>query len=471
MPLNSFGFLMFLAAVFALYWGCAKVAVGNRLLIQNLVLILSSLVFYAVWDLRFLMLLVLEISVAFGIGMYFGGRKSRTMMVIAAAFYIGILGYFKYAGFFVESLQSVLCGLGVKMDWPTLNVIAPIGISFYTFMCLGYIIDTYLGRVEIQKNFIAFFAMMSFFPQIVAGPIGRVAHLEPQFSRARTFDFDFASNGLCLFAYGLAKKMVVADTLGQYVDKAFAMPVYFDSATCLAAAFFFTMQIYCDFSGYSDMARGCARLFGIDLAQNFNRPYLSSSFGEFWHRWHISLSTWFRDYVYIPLGGSRVGLIRLLVNIWIVFLLSGLWHGAAWTFVIWGGMHALFLSVETLSRKLFGKGSGDSVAGKWLGMVLVFVCVVIAWVVFRAPSFSILCDFAATVVSGSLGWPAGRLDGMVFYLTPYLLIGLLGVTSFIIPIDCTFRSVRTRFMFISCCAALIVFMGIPCGGEFIYQRF
>ena len=405
-------------------------------------------------------------------GIYFGDRKSRPMMALTVLFYLGVLGYFKYAGFFVDSLEEIFCRFGCSMDWPTLNVIAPIGISFYTFMCLGYIIDAYLGRVQIQRDIVAFFAMMSFFPQIVAGPIGRVSHLAPQFAKARVFDFDFASNGLCLFTYGLAKKMVVADTLGQYVDKVFAMPVYFDSATCLVAAFFFAMQIYCDFSGYSDMARGSARLLGIDLAQNFNRPYLSSSFGEFWHRWHISLSTWFRDYVYIPLGGSRAGLIRLLINIWIVFLLSGLWHGAAWTFVIWGGMHAIFLSVETLWKKQFGTTTSNSLsARKLLGTMMVFVCVVIAWVVFRSPSFSILCDFAATVVSGGFGWPAGRLDGMVFYLTPYLLIGLLGLSSFVIPVDCSFRSVRARFMFISCCTILVVFMGIPCGGEFIYQKF
>ena len=471
MPLNSLGFLMFLATVFALYWGCTKVAAANRLLVQNLVLILSSLVFYAVWDLRFLMLLVLEISVAFGIGMYFGGRKSRTMMILATVFYIGILGYFKYAGFFVESLQSALSGLGVQMDWPTLNIIAPIGISFYTFMCLGYIIDTYLGRVEIQKNFIAFFAMMSFFPQIVAGPIGRVAHLAPQFSRTRTLDFDFASNGVCLFAYGLAKKMVVADTLGQYVDKVFAMPEYFNATSCLVAMLFFSIQIYCDFSGYSDMARGCARLFGIDLARNFDRPYAARSFSEFWHRWHISLSTWFRDYVYIPLGGSREGLFRLLRNTWVVFLLSGLWHGAAWTFVVWGGLHAAFLSLSVLRRHVWGvSATKDSAIKHVVDVIIVFSSISIAWVFFRAPSFATVVEFFCTIVSGAWGFPDGRVDGMVFYLTPYLLISLLGISVYL-PVDCEFKSTRKRCLFVVACIAFIVFLGIPCGGEFIYQRF
>ena len=206
MLFNSLGFLLFFATVFALYWSVGRI-MPRRLGIQNIVLILSSLSFYAFWDLRFLLLLLLEISVAFGMGIYFGDRKSRPMMALTVLFYLGVLGYFKYAGFFVDSLEEVFCRFGCSMDWPTLNVIAPIGISFYTFMCLGYIIDAYLGRVQIQRDIVAFFAMMSFFPQIVAGPIGRVSHLAPQFAKARVFDFDFASNGLCLFTYGLAKSM------------------------------------------------------------------------------------------------------------------------------------------------------------------------------------------------------------------------------------------------------------------------
>lgn len=466
MPFNSVSFLIFLASVFALYWGAAALFKFRVALVQNLVLVVASFVSYAFWDLRFLALLILEVAVAYGIGILQNERPKRWLLVCSVLFYVGILGYFKYMNFFSESLKSLLIMLGYVPDWVTLSIVTPIGISFFTFMCLGYVIDVYLRRVSAERNPFSFFAMMTFFPQIVAGPIGRVSHLGPQYASARRFDCDFATSGLALMALGLVKKMVVADTLGQYVDKVFAMPVYFDASTCLVSALFFTVQIYCDFSGYSDVARGCARLFGIDLMLNFERPYLAQTFGDFWHRWHISLSTWFRDYVYIPLGGSRCTLSRVILNTWIVFLLSGLWHGAAWTFVVWGALHALYLTFGILRKRYLAKITIPPP----VCTVIVFLGVSFAWVFFRASSFEILCDFFRTIASGVWTAPHGRLEGLVFYLTPYALVGLLWLSS-LLPFDCGFKTMRARILFVFASMALIVFLGLPCGGEFIYQRF
>lgn len=470
MPFNSVDFFVFLATVFAAHWGVSRLFASYGPLVQNLVLIVASLASYAFWDLQFLSLLILEIAIAYGLGLVLSARPKRLLLLTAILFYVGVLGYFKYAGFFTESLRNALMMCGWTPDWATLKIVTPIGISFFTFMCLGYVVDVYLKRVKAERNPIVFLAMMSFFPQIVAGPIGRIAYLGPQFSKTRAFDGDFALSGLTLMVQGLVKKMVVADTLGQYVDKVFAMPAYFDASTCLVAAIFFTVQIYCDFSGYSDIARGCARLFGIDLMQNFERPYLARTFGEFWHRWHISLSTWFRDYVYIPLGGSRVGIGRLIANTWIVFLLSGLWHGAAWTFVVWGALHALYLTGGILKKRYLPRFHRFTEKQACLSTVLVFLGVSVAWIVFRAPTFAVLCEFFRTIATGVWTAPHGRLEGLVFYLTPYALIGLLWLSS-LLPFDCAYKTLRARLIFIMGGITLIVFLGLPCGGEFIYQRF
>ena len=471
MAFNSLTFFFFLAATFAAYWFASVFADSKRVHIQNLVLLLASIAFYMSWDCRLLALLILEIAVAYFVAFLLKRNDSRFVSVIAVIFFVGVLGYFKYAGFFVESLRDLMIAIGFNPDWPTLKIVAPIGISFYTFMCLGYVLDVAWKRIEPVKDFLRFFAMMSFFPQIVAGPIGRIASLDPQFIKSRSFDFDFATSGLALIALGLVKKMVIADTLGQYVDKIFAIPSYFDAASCLVAAIFFTIQICCDFSGYSDVARGVARLFGIDLMVNFDRPYLARTFGEFWHRWHISLSTWFRDYVYIPLGGSRTGLARTIVNTWVVFLLSGLWHGAAWTFVVWGGLHAVYLTCGILRKRIFGKPVvSQNVLKQMFDMGVVIVFVSLAWVFFRANSFANLGDFFLTLCKGSWGLPDGRVDGMIFYLMPYCVTGLSVVLG-LMPFERLTKSVSSRFAFIAIAIMLIAFIGLPCGGEFIYQRF
>lgn len=347
MLFNSATFFIFLMTVFAAYW-----MIRERRA-QNAFLLIASYVFYGWWDWRFLGLIIGCSAVNYWAGGYIAATKERTKRRLALAtccvVCLGTLGLFKYYNFFVESL---CCLFNMSAESLTMRLVLPVGISFFTFQALSYTIDIALSKLKPAASWVEFFAFIAFFPQLVAGPIERATNLLPQFQRPRQFDFDKAMHGLCLIGYGLFKKMVVADTLALYVDKAFYMPELYSSVTCIIAAIFFAIQIYCDFSGYSDVARGVAQLFGFKLMVNFDRPYLATSFADFWRRWHISLSTWFKDYVYIPLGGNRVPFWMIIRNLWIVFLLSGLWHGAAWTFVVWGGLHALFLTLGLVKRKV-----------------------------------------------------------------------------------------------------------------------
>jgi D-alanyl-lipoteichoic acid acyltransferase DltB (MBOAT superfamily) len=296
---------------------------------------------------------------------------------------LGMLGFFKYYNFFVDSFASLSTNLGLQPNLKTLHIILPIGISFYTFQSLSYSIDIYRGKIQPTNNFISFMAFVSFFPQLVAGPIQRASDLLPQFLKARTFKSDRLISGFRYILYGLFKKMVIADRLAYFVDRIYDSPERFDGTVLLAATFMFGFQIYCDFSGYSDIAIGSARLLGFDLTQNFKTPYLSNSFRDFWRRWHISLSTWFRDYVYIPLGGNRVSQSRWIFNILLTFTLSGLWHGASLTFIIWGFLHGFFLVSEHYLSKVVTLPKSFS----WIGYITTFVMVNLVWVFFRAHTF------------------------------------------------------------------------------------
>jgi D-alanyl-lipoteichoic acid acyltransferase DltB (MBOAT superfamily) len=296
---------------------------------------------------------------------------------------LGMLGFFKYYNFFVDSFASLSTNFGLQPNLKTLHIILPIGISFYTFQSLSYSIDIYRGKIQPTNNFISFMAFVSFFPQLVAGPIQRASELLPQFLKARTFKSDRLISGFRFILYGLFKKMVIADRLAYFVDRIYDSPERFDGMVLLAATFMFGFQIYCDFSGYSDIAIGSARLLGFDLTQNFKTPYLSNSFRDFWRRWHISLSTWFRDYVYIPLGGNRVSQSRWIFNILLTFTLSGLWHGASLTFIIWGFLHGFFLVSEHYISKVITLPKSFS----WIGFITTFVMVNLAWVFFRAHTF------------------------------------------------------------------------------------
>jgi D-alanyl-lipoteichoic acid acyltransferase DltB (MBOAT superfamily) len=386
MLFNSFEFLIYLPLVFLLYWFVFK-----PLKWQNLFILVASYIFYGWWNWTFLILIAFTSFCSFLSGLLIQKYDSWGKVVSGLNIVVNlcILGIYKYYDFFVESFYDVFQSMGITMHISTLNLILPVGISFYTFQALSYTIDVYRKKIPATKDVIAFFAFISFFPQLVAGPIERATSLLPQFLNVRTFDYAKAVDGMRQILWGLFKKMVVADNCAVVVNDIFADYSSLSGPHLWVGAIFFTFQIYGDFSGYSDIAIGTAKLFGVQLMRNFNVPYLSRNIAEFWKRWHISLNTWFVDYIYIPLGGSRVGMWKTMRNTLVVFLVSGLWHGANWTFVVWGGYHALlFLPLLFIKNHKFK----DTVAmGKllpsckeFMQISLTFFLVIIGWVIFRA---------------------------------------------------------------------------------------
>lgn len=364
MLFNSLIFAAFLPLCFVVYWSIGR----TRWRLQNAFLALASYAFYAAWDWRFLGLIILSTIVDYTLGLRLhratARRERRAILGLSLTINLGLLLYFKYANFFLDSAITLLNALGLHVEPLTLKIILPMGISFYTFQTLSYTIDIYRRELEPTRDFVAFAAFVSFFPQLVAGPIERARRLLPQFHRERSFDPDRAADGLRQMLWGYVKKVGIADNLAPFVELCFDAAGPHDSVTRLCGAVLFTIQLYCDFSGYSDMAIGMAKFFGVDLMRNFAYPFFARSTSELWRRWHISLSTWFRDYVYIPLGGSRVSTARNCLNVLIVFGVSGLWHGATWAFVFWGLLNGLYL----LPGVIRGKSTPtDTVAeGRWL---------------------------------------------------------------------------------------------------------
>jgi alginate O-acetyltransferase complex protein AlgI len=382
MLFNSFAFLLFLPLAYMAYWGLAKASVRA----QNAFVLLASYLFYGWWDWRFLGLLFVSSLADYSIGLAMDGVQAKfqrkALLLLSIAINLGLLAFFKYFNFFIEGFGDLLSLFGLQANVPTLRIILPVGISFYTFQTLSYTIDIYRGQVRPTRDPIAFFAFVSFFPQLVAGPIERARDLLPQFLVHRAFDMPSARDGLRRILWGLFKKVAIADTCAPVVNTIFALdPSEVSGITLFFGAFFFAFQIYGDFSGYSDIAIGTARLFGFRLSQNFAYPYFSRSISEFWRRWHISLSTWFRDYVYIPLGGwrDRMGRTR---NILITFAVSGLWHGANWTFLGWGMVHGLYHLPAVFAD---ARASREKATLRDLpAMVATFLLVTLAWVLFRA---------------------------------------------------------------------------------------
>lgn len=394
MLFNSFSFLLFLPIVFLLYW-----LVFNKLKIQNAFIVVASYVFYGWWEWRFLVLIAITTLCSYLSGIMISRYeddkpKKKAILIANIILNLGILGIFKYYNFFVGNLQALLHPLGIDLDSITLNLILPVGISFYTFQALSYSIDVYRGKIEATRDIVAFFAFISFFPQLVAGPIERATNLLPQFLSERHFCNSVAVDGCRQILWGLFKKMVVADNCARIVNEIFADYSSLGGVNLWLGAFFFTFQIYGDFSGYSDIAIGTAKLFGINLMRNFNNPYFSRDIAEFWRRWHISLTTWFRDYIYIPLGGSRCKKSKVIRNTFIIFLVSGLWHGAEWIFVAWGAYHAVLftpLIAFGKNRKYLeapGMGRILPAMSESLMMGWTFLLVLIGWVIFRADNIS-----------------------------------------------------------------------------------
>ena len=395
MLFNSLEYLFFLPTVFFLFWSLRRSFRG-----QNLFLLVASYVFYGWWDWRFLGLIALASATSYVSGLlierYEAKRTRKLICGVNIAVSLGILGTYKYFNFFASNFALLLENFGFRPDWVTLDLVLPIGISFYTFQALGYTIDVYRAKVAASRNIIDFFAFISFFPQLVAGPIERATNLLPQFTpdgKLRRFSYADGVDGLRQMLWGFFKKMVVADNCSVTVDYIFANYQEVGGLNLVVGAVLFSVQMYCDFSGYSDIAIGTARLFGFRLMQNFNFPYFSRSIAEFWSRWHISLSSWFRDYVYIPLGGNRGGLAATVRNTVIVFLVSGFWHGADWTFISWGAFNAMLfvpLLLMGTSRKYkrttVAEGRFLPTLGEVALMGVTFVLVVMGRVLYRAES-------------------------------------------------------------------------------------
>ena len=385
MLFNSIEFLIFLPIVFVLYWALNRHRRG-----QNFLLLLASYVFYGWWDWRFLSLIFISSLLDFMLGSALSGTddkiRRKLLVGLSLTINLGFLGFFKYYNFFVEEFIQAFQSFGLQLNARTLNVILPVGISFYTFQTLSYTLDVYKRRIEACKDPLAFFTFVSFFPQLVAGPIERASNLIPQFQKDKSFDSDEAVKGLKQILWGLFKKVVIADSCASHADFIFSNHETLPGSLLLLGAVYFAFQIYGDFSGYSDIAIGTARLFGVCLMRNFAYPYFSRDIAEFWRRWHISLSTWFRDYLYIPLGGSRVSKGKAIRNIFIIFLVSGFWHGANWTFLVWGGLNALYF-LPSFILKRNRKFVSEIAGSKWLpslreliGIGITFTLTCFAWI-------------------------------------------------------------------------------------------
>jgi alginate O-acetyltransferase complex protein AlgI len=390
---NSFEFALFLLVVFTLYWAFFAKEKRRR----NAFLLVASYTFYGFWDARFLLLIALSTIVDYNVARHLhktdGPGRRRGLLAISLCVNLGLLGFFKYWNFFIDSWVDLWGAVGVDVSGPSLDLILPVGISFYTFQTLSYTIDIYRRRLEPAEDFVSFAAFLSFFPQLVAGPIERARNLLPQFQSVRTFDRDQAVDGLRQMLWGLGKKVVIADACAVHVNRIFADWESMPSSMLVLGAVLFAFQIYGDFSGYSDIAIGCARLFGFSLMRNFAYPYFSRDIAEFWRRWHISLSTWFRDYVYIPLGGSRtISELVKLRNIFVIFVVSGFWHGANWTFVVWGALNAAYYVPLSITGRNRRHGAKDEPTRLDAGLrdlhkvALTFALTCVAWVFFRAES-------------------------------------------------------------------------------------
>lgn len=408
MLFNSISFAVFLPIVFIFYWFLAN----KNLKFQNVLLLVSSYFFYACWDWRFMFLLLFSTLLDYFTGLKMqdseSQKRKRIWFWLSIVINLGFLGIFKYYNFFAESFAEAMSQLGWKVSPLMINLILPVGISFYTFHGLSYVIDIYKNRIKAERSFVDYAVFVSFFPLLVAGPIERATHLLPQIKKQRTFNYTNAVDGLRQILWGLFKKIVIADNCAIYANEIFNNSAEMNGSSLLLGALFFTFQIYGDFSGYSDIALGTARLFGIELLRNFAFPYFSRDIAEFWRRWHISLSSWFRDYLYIPLGGSKGGNWTRIRNTFIIFIVSGFWHGANWTFIAWGVLHALFILPSIILKTnrnnldIVARGKLFPSLKELLQIILTFSLAVFAWIFFRAENISHAFDYISRLFSSSL---------------------------------------------------------------------
>ena len=474
---NSLSFAVFLPIVFVLYWFVFNKSKST----QNLILILASYYFYSCWDWRFLFLLVFSTFLDY----YTGIRIEKAKTAIGRKFWfwlsiivnLGFLAIFKYYNFFADSFSELLNGFGLQTSPLLLNVILPVGISFYTFHGLSYVIDIYLKRIKAEYNFVDYSLFVSYFPLLVAGPIERATHLLPQVKVKRSFDYQKAKEGIYQFVWGLVKKVVIADTCATYANAIFDNYESMNSLSLILGAVYFAFQIYGDFSGYSDMALGMSKLFGIDLLRNFNYPYFSRDIAEFWRRWHISLSSWFRDYVYIPLGGSRGSKFKQVRNVFVIFLLSGFWHGANWTFIAWGFINALYF-LPLLLRDT-NRSNIETVELGWdltsvkvfFSILSTFVLTCLAWVFFRAKSIGDAFDYIRRIFTDR-NFKVQYLENERYSYEILLLIFIFifvewNARTQVEPISGNYSGVKLAF----CMAAIAALGTYSDYKEFIYFQF
>ncbi len=426
MLFNSLDFAVFFPVVTLLYF-----LLPHRARVP--LLVAASCWFYMAFVPKYLLILFGVILIDYTAGRMIEpaqGARRRWFLALSVIANVGLLAFFKYFTFFQVNVAAVSAWLGQPAPFPVLNILLPIGLSFHTFQSMSYTIEVYRGRTRAERSLLHFACYVLFYPQLVAGPIERPQNLLPQFHATHRFDGDRLFSGLRLMITGLFKKIIIADRLAPFADAAYTVPANYSGADLLIATYFFAVQIYCDFSGYSDIARGAARVMGIDLMENFNKPYLAASFADFWRRWHISLSTWFRDYLYIPLGGNRLGTGRRTLNLLAVFAVSGIWHGASWTFVIWGLLHGVFLIIEIALTR--GKQSTPGFFGAVLRFLLVFNLTSLAWVFFRAADVStawfVLTRIATAFTASSLASLPGP-DALNFWLALGLALALFLVEA------------------------------------------
>ena len=428
MLFNTIDFAIFLPIVFIIYW----FVFNKNFKYQNLFLVFASYIFYGWWDWKFLSLILFSTVLDYFIGKKLSTEqnlfKRKILLWMSIVINLSFLGFFKYYNFFLENFIATFTFFGSKIQPNTLNIILPVGISFYTFQTLSYSIDVYKKKLQPTKNFISFAAFVSFFPQLVAGPIERASNLLPQFSKKRKFDTHEAIVGINQIVWGLFKKIVIADNCAQYANDIFLNYSEYSSPTLILGVVYFSFQIYGDFSGYSDIAIGTARLFGFNLKINFKYPYFSRDIAEFWRRWHISLSTWFRDYLYIPIGGSRGNKLIKIRNVFVIFIVSGFWHGANWTFVFWGFLNALFfipLLVSNINRNHFNIVAERSVLPnlkELLQIISTYILVTLGWLFFRANTLSEAFSYLKNIFEFSFNFDKLHLERYAFEIFPLIIM-------------------------------------------------
>ena len=429
MLFNSIDFAIFLPIVFLLYWFVANKNLNH----QNLLIVVASYVFYGWWDWRFLSLIFFSTMVDYSIALSLKNEenqiKRKLLLWTSILINLGFLGFFKYYNFFLDNFITAFSFFGFEIKPNSLNIILPVGISFYTFQTMSYTIDVFRKKLDPTKNFIAFAAFVSFFPQLVAGPIERATNLLPQFYEKRSFDYSKAVDGMRQILWGLFKKVVIADNCAEFANQIFNNSSDLNGSTLVLGALFFTFQIYGDFSGYSDISIGTSRLFGFNLMRNFAFPYFSRDIAEFWRRWHISLSTWFRDYLYIPLGGSHGGTLMKVRNTFIIFIVSGFWHGANWTFIVWGALNAFYFLPLLLANKnrvnltIVASGKLFPSIKEFLQILITFILTAFAWIFFRAESIGHAYSYISEIFSLSL-FTIPKLSGLNRALATILLVGI-----------------------------------------------